>query len=134
MTQTAQAPPAAKAAPEGTTPPAARRRLCGKELPAALVLLAAAAAVLLWQARAKGSHAQLRFASGAAYTVPLWRDAVLQYDDGALPVTLQVEDGRVRFIRSVCPDHLCESFGWLEAPGQTAVCAPAGAVLQVEGG
>jgi len=94
------------------------------------VLLVAAAGWFLLRGEAGGS-ARLTFASGAEYTVNLSRDCIRTYQDGSLPVTVQVQDGRCRIIRSVCPDHICESFGWLSQAGQSAVCVPAGAVLLV---
>ena len=48
------------------------------------------------------------------------------YEGAALPVTLEVKDGAVRFVNSVCPDHICENTGWLRLEGEAAVCAPAG--------
>lgn len=98
----------------------------------ALVLLALGAlAALRLRPRPAGGQARLTFAGGATYTIPLGQDARLSFDDGVLPVTVQVANGRVRFVDSVCPDHLCEGFGWLFRQGQTAICLPAGAFLEI---
>lgn len=78
-----------------------------------------------------GLGARLTFSNGTSYDISLEKDAVLHYDDGKLPVTLHVQGGRIRFESSVCPDHLCEGFGWLSREGETAVCAPAGAYLEI---
>ena len=47
-------------------------------------------------------------------------------------MTLEVKDGAVRFVNSVCPDHICENTGWLRLEGEAAVCAPAGVSVTVE--
>lgn len=58
---------------------------------------------------------------------------IVEIKDALLPVTLQVEPGGIRFIQSVCPDHICENEGWLRRDGERAVCMPAGVVVQVRG-
>lgn len=64
--------------------------------------------------------------------LPLDTDGVYTID-AALPVTLRVQNGRIRFENSVCPDHLCEGFGWIFKEGQQAVCMPAGVAVTVSG-
>ncbi len=54
--------------------------------------------------------------------------------DAKLPVHLQVMDGGICFIESVCPDHDCERFGVLSAEGEWAACLPAGVSVQVVAG
>ena len=44
---------------------------------------------------------------------------------------IEVKDGAARFIDSPCPDHICESFGWISQEDQTATCLPARAVLTI---
>ena len=44
---------------------------------------------------------------------------------GDLTATLEISGGRIRFINSLCPDKLCEGFGWISLKGETAVCMPA---------
>ena len=50
---------------------------------------------------------------------------------GYYPVHIEVKAGAARFVDSPCPDHICESFGWLSAEDQTATCLPARAVLTI---
>ncbi len=40
-------------------------------------------------------------------------------------VHLEVADGAIRFVDSPCPDHICESYGWISYENQFAICAPA---------
>ncbi len=44
---------------------------------------------------------------------------------GDLTATLVVSGGKIRFVNSLCPDKLCEGFGWIGLKGETAVCMPA---------
>ena len=52
-------------------------------------------------------------------------------DTGYLTVHIRFLDGAARFVDSPCPDHICESFGWLSEEDQTATCLPARAVLSI---
>ena len=108
-----------------------RRFLSKKEGWLLLALTAAALLLLLLRPQTAGGAARLTFADGDSVTLSLARDGQFTFTQGRLPVTLQVQAGQVRFVQSVCPDHICEGFGWLSRQGQTAVCAPAGAMLEI---
>lgn len=105
----------------------------------AAVLALAGALFLFWfLTRTPAGTAQITVITPGGQTVQtvsLQPNRTLNIEDGALPVTLQIEDGRIRFIHSVCPDHLCEGFGWLGHEGEEAICLPAGVWVRVtEGG
>ena len=51
--------------------------------------------------------------------------------DALIPVTLEVNDGAIRFIDSVCPNHDCEAFGYIDTPFETAICLPAKVAVQI---
>lgn len=97
---------------------------------AALAL--AALAFFLLRSGETGAVARVDVAGGETVRLPLDRDGTFPVEGGALPVALQVKDGAVRFVNSVCPDHICEHTGWLRLEGETAVCAPAGVAVTVE--
>ena len=44
-----------------------------------------------------------------------------------------VENGRIAFYKSDCPDHICVRSGFLHLPGQMAVCLPNRVVLTIVG-
>ena len=44
--------------------------------------------------------------------------------DYGVPASLEVKDGKIRFVDVDCPDHLCEKAGFIGADGQMAVCMP----------
>lgn len=46
--------------------------------------------------------------------------------------TIVVEKGRIRFKEADCPDKICVKTGWLQKPGDVAVCLPNRAVIKIE--
>lgn len=101
----------------------------------AVVILAIAAVLLVVRSsHASGSKlaAQLIYGDGnTVMDLTLDKDATYDVDTGYYTVHIEVQDGRARFVDSPCPDHICESFGWLSAEDQTATCLPARAVLTI---
>lgn len=100
------------------------------------VVVAAGIFYGVWQHFAKpGAVAQITVLTPGgqqqSYTLPLNTDTLYTVPGTEFPVTLQVENGRVRFVDSQCPDHLCEGFGWLENEGEEAICLPAGVWVRV---
>lgn len=71
------------------------------------------------------------YGQGESIEIPLTKDGVYTIDSGALPVTLEVVDGSIRFIDSQCPDHDCEAFGWLHRDGEWAACLPAAVSITI---
>ena len=61
--------------------------------------------------------------------LPLDKNDTYDVDTGYYTVHIEIKDGAARFVDSPCPDHICESFGWLSNEDQTATCLPARAVL-----
>lgn len=64
-------------------------------------------------------------------SIPLTENKTYDVDTGYLTVHIEVKDGAACFVDSPCPDHICESFGWLTEEDQTATCLPARAVLTI---
>lgn len=52
---------------------------------------------------------------------------------GDYPGTIQAENGKIRFFHADCPDQVCVQTGWINRPGQIAVCLPAGVIIKIEG-
>lgn len=101
---------------------------------AAVVLVIAGVLFYLRSAEQSGSTLGAELTYGDANTVQkisLDKDAVYDIDTGYLTVHIEVKDGAARFIDSPCPDHICESFGWISQEDQTATCLPARAVLTI---
>lgn len=100
----------------------------------AVILLAGMIAVIGGITREEGSTARVEITDAETITLPLDKDGIYEISKGKLPVTLEVSDGRVRFVNSRCPDHICEGYGWLSKEHDQAVCMPAGVVVSVEKG
>lgn len=45
--------------------------------------------------------------------------------------TVRVEPGRIRFLEADCPDLICVRTGWLQEPGEIAVCIPNKAIITI---
>ncbi|NLX64175.1 MAG: NusG domain II-containing protein [Clostridiaceae bacterium] len=52
---------------------------------------------------------------------------------GEYPGTIEVNNGKIRFLSAECPDKVCVNTGWIDKPGQMAVCLPAGVIIKIEG-
>lgn len=101
---------------------------------AAVVLAVAAGLLLLRNAGTSGGALGAELIYGddnTTLSIPLDKNAVYDVDTGYYTVHIEVADGAARFINSPCPDHVCESFGWLANENQTATCLPARAVLTI---
>ncbi len=101
---------------------------------AAVILAAAGVLLFLRNSGVSGSPLAAELTYGDANTVlpiSLDKDAVYDVDTGYLTVHIEVKDGAARFVDSPCPDHICESYGWLTQENQTATCLPARAVLTI---
>ncbi|MGI6264034.1 MAG: NusG domain II-containing protein [Acutalibacteraceae bacterium] len=113
-------------------PEKTRRRLAD----GVILLVVAALAGILWLASLSGGPAATAVvtAPDGERTISLAKDGdtVLTGRDGHT-VTLRVENGRIRFLESDCPDRVCVNSGWLSRAGQTAACVPAGIAVRVTG-
>lgn len=53
--------------------------------------------------------------------------------DQPLKQVILAEKGRIRFLTSECPNKTCVKTGWLEKPGDRAVCIPSKVVITIVG-
>lgn len=51
---------------------------------------------------------------------------------GKFNEVILVEKGRLRFESADCPDKVCVNTGWLEKPGDMAVCIPNRTLIKIE--
>ena len=65
------------------------------------------------------------------YEISLEEDKIHTITEGNFIVTLEVKEGRIRFIDSKCPDHLCEGFGFIQYEDESAICMPAGVAVLI---
>jgi len=48
-------------------------------------------------------------------------------------VVIEIEGGRARVVDSPCRDKLCVRAGWLDRPGDVAVCLPQRVIVEIRG-
>lgn len=125
-------------------PPAAmahRRRVGWRGALAAALLLALGAAWVAGFALA-GDHRDLvvELRNREVARIPLDRDAPPRYLEVELPgtggyrATIEVRSGRARILpipERYCPRGICSHTGWIERPGQAAICLPNRLVIRV---
>ena len=105
-----------------------------RDLIVLLVLLALAAGIgLFYLTRGAGAKATVTVDGGGSWEIDLYKDNIYHIENAALPVTLEVKDGKIRFIDAQCPDHLCEGFGFIGNEGEYAICMPAGVAVNIFG-
>ena len=46
---------------------------------------------------------------------------------------IEVQNGKIRFKQAQCPDQVCVNTGWIQRPGEIAVCLPSGMIIKIEG-
>ncbi|MFV0413240.1 MAG: NusG domain II-containing protein [Oscillospiraceae bacterium] len=99
-----------------------------------IVLAAALLLVFFVWNRSQGGTAQVTLVTSAGTEVTeisLAEDKIVHIEGAPFAVTLEVSDGRIRFIESQCPDHICENVGWLQYEGDEAICLPAKVWLKI---
>lgn len=88
----------------------------------------------LWRGHGPGAAATIRAPETAPRTVALDRDQTLQVRGRMGPSTIEIKDGRARFVRSACTRKVCIHAGWLKEAGELAACLPNGVSLEIIGG
>lgn len=78
----------------------------------------------------KGTTAQIYLHDVCVMTCDLSEDSIFQIDQ-ASEVTFQIQDGKIRFLSSDCPDQVCVRTGFISLAGQTAVCLPHRLVVRI---
>ncbi len=80
-----------------------------------------------------GLYAQVTVQGEAVMEIPLDQETEIWdlWEDYGVPVQLERDQGRIRFINVECPDHICEKTGWLSMAHQSAVCMPNRTVVTI---
>lgn len=103
------------------------RSISARDITIVGVLLITVCLFLFWnnQHKKTGAVATVTIIGQETMYIPLDENSTYSID-ASLPVTLEVQDGAIRFVHSVCPDHLCEHTGFISQEGEQATCMPAG--------
>ncbi len=46
---------------------------------------------------------------------------------------IEVKEGRIRVLKSDCPQKICVQTGWISKPGQTIICVPNKVLIEIVG-
>jgi len=57
----------------------------------------------------------------------------INLDEEGIHQVIKAEKGRIRFLESDCPHKFCVKTGWLNKPGDRAVCIPSRVVITITG-
>lgn len=95
--------------------------------------LVATLAVWQWRPAGVGAGAVVWLEGNAVHRLDLSRDTQVRVEGPAGVTEVQVEAGRVRVAASPGPRQICVRAGWMESPGETAVCLPNRVVVEVTG-
>lgn len=102
---------------------------------AVLLLIAALmGSFFLLQQQEEGSVAALSIDGNMVelYDLSKESDRIIDLRESyAVPILLEIKDGAICFKESVCPDHLCENYGYISRVTETAVCMPNRCVLTI---
>lgn len=99
-----------------------------------LVALLLCALVIFFSGRGKTRVAVIAVDGKTVKTVNLEAAADCEFSLSEAPeVTIKIENGKIAFVNSKCPDGLCEKSGYLKRAGDTAACLPFKTVITVRG-
>jgi len=99
-----------------------------------VVVLIAGVLLFSKMGKTEGAMAQVHIeTTGEVMEISLEEDGIYEIPDARIPVTLQVKDGAIAFVNSVCPDHTCEGNGFLRMEDDISICLPAGVAVIVVG-
>lgn len=62
--------------------------------------------------------------------VDLERDKTVSLFNGAMQI--EVRKGRVKVLKSRCPQHICMNMGWARYSGQTIICVPNQVAIEIK--
>ncbi|MCI7472330.1 MAG: NusG domain II-containing protein [Clostridiales bacterium] len=63
----------------------------------------------------------------------LSQPVTLDVEDGAYPLTIRAEQGRICIEHSDCPSQDCVRTGWISRPGQQIICLPDRLIISLSG-
>lgn len=101
---------------------------------AAGLALVVALYAAFWTGNEAGEEVRVLVDGHERERLSLSQDRHLDIDGVRGPSTVEIKDGRVRFIASPCQGKQCIHSGWLNHSGEFAACLPNRVSLYVVGG
>ena len=82
-------------------------------------------AFIMTEPSEKGQKAEVSIDGQAVMFVDLHdEDKIISLESFGRNISLQLQNGKIRFLSSDCPNKTCVNTGFIDKPGQTAVCLP----------
>lgn len=63
----------------------------------------------------------------------LTEPVILEVEEAAYPLTIEIQPGRIRIAESSCPGQDCIHTGWISQAGQQIICLPNRLVISLTG-
>lgn len=95
--------------------------------------LVGAAAVLAWTPASAAHVIEIR-GPDRTVTLPLSNDQRVRVEGFVGDSTIEITEGRARFVDAPCRNRVCIAAGWLSAGGDFAACAPNGVSVLLRAG
>ena len=86
---------------------------------------------LLWFSDGHGDFAQITIDKKEQQLVSLSKNQIIEMRGRTGISELEINDGRIRFTRSPCPNQICVHAGWLQHGGEFAACLPNRVAVEV---
>ncbi|MBO4889073.1 MAG: NusG domain II-containing protein [Firmicutes bacterium] len=87
------------------------------------LLITAGLLYLLLSGKPSSSVCEICLDGEVIQTVSLTEDTTFS-PEGIPEITLEIRNGKIRFLSSDCPDQICVKSGFISRPGEYAVCLP----------
>lgn len=105
----------------------------GDQVLIGLVLLSAAAAISFLHQTAQGQWAIVRLDGKVVEKLSLAKDQELTVIGPLGETVIQVQQGRVRVLKSPGPLQVCVRQGWIQKPGEALICLPNHITVEIPG-
>ena len=86
---------------------------------------------LFWFNNSHGDFVQITIDEKEQQLVSLAENKILKMKGKTGISELEINDGRIRFKRSPCPNQICVHAGWLQHGGEFAACLPNRVAVEV---
>ncbi len=79
---------------------------------------------LIWFSDGHGDFAQISIDDKEQQLISLSENRILKMEGEVGISELEINDGKIRFLRSPCTNKICVHAGWLQRGGEFAACLP----------
>lgn len=113
-----------------------KRRFFGKRdglVVGAILLVAALTYQIEAAASAKSAYVEAEIYHNSQVVRTIALDSTAKGQFSVSGCVIQVDGKKIRFLSSTCPDKICVRDGYLDSPGETAICLPHRVAVKIVG-